>query len=83
MSWTPCPTQSDGRSDGLQAVDVIEALHERYPRKAEVVTLRVLAGRSMPEIAKTIGVSLPTAERDWKFAKAWIRNHVQATGAER
>ena len=75
--------KQDRPSNGLEAVDVIEALHEQYPRKAEVVTLRVLAGRSMPEIAKTIGVSLPTAERDWKFAKAWIRNHVQATGADR
>ena len=69
-------------SEGFEAVSVIEALHEQYPRKAEVVTLRVLAGRSMPEIAQTIGVSLPTAERDWKFAKAWIRNHYEANGAD-
>jgi RNA polymerase sigma factor (TIGR02999 family) len=64
--------------EGFKAVAVIEALHERYPRKAEVVTLRVLAGRSMPDIARTIGISLPTAERDWKFAKAWIRDHLNS-----
>ena len=60
-----------------------EALHERHPRKAEVVTLRVLADQSMPDIARMIGISLPTAERDWKFAKAWMRDYLQAHGAAR
>jgi RNA polymerase sigma factor (TIGR02999 family) len=67
--------------EDLEAVAVIEALHERHPRKAEVVTLRVLGERSMPEIAQMIGISLPTAERDWKFAKAWIRDYLDANGA--
>src|SRR5687768_15876027 len=66
--------------DGFKAAAVIEALHEQYPRKAEVVTLHVLAGRSMPDVARTIGISLPTAERDWKFAKAWIRDYLTASG---
>jgi RNA polymerase sigma factor (TIGR02999 family) len=61
----------------LEAVEVIEALHARHPRKAEVVTLRVLAGRSMLDIARMIGVSIPTAERDWKFAKAWMREYLK------
>ena len=66
--------------EGFEAVAVIQALDEQHPRKAEVVTLRVLAGRSMPDIARMIGVSLPTAERDWKFAKAWIRNYLAGGG---
>ena len=70
------PSASD---DGLEAIEVIQALHDVHPRKAEVVTLHVLAGRSMPDVAKMIGVSLPTAERDWKFAKAWIRKHIRAS----
>jgi len=67
--------------DGPQAIEVIQALHEHHPRKAEVVTLHVLAGRSIPEVARRIGVSVPTAERDWKFAKAWIRDYLQSNGA--
>jgi RNA polymerase sigma factor (TIGR02999 family) len=66
--------------DAFNAVAVIDALHERHPRKAEVVTLHVLAGRSMPETARMIGVSLPTTERDWKFAKVWIRDYLLAKG---
>ena len=72
----PAPKREE--YDGPQAVEVIGALHEHHPRKAEVVTLHVLAGRPMPEVARMIGVSLPTAERDWKFAKAWIRDYIQS-----
>jgi RNA polymerase sigma factor (TIGR02999 family) len=72
---------ASGAPEGPHAVAVIQALHEHHPRKAEVVTLHVLAGRSMPEIARMIDVSLPTAERDWKFAKAWIRDYLIANGA--
>jgi RNA polymerase sigma factor (TIGR02999 family) len=73
----PAPQQSEEPLGGIDAVQVIEALHEKHPRKAEVVTLHIIAGRSMPDVAKMIGISLPTAERDWKFAKAWIRNHLE------
>ena len=72
---------ADPHHDGLDAVAVIEALHEQHPRKAEVVTLRVLAGRSMPDIARMMDISLPTAERDWKFAKAWMRDYLDRGGA--
>jgi RNA polymerase sigma factor (TIGR02999 family) len=66
--------------EAIDAFAIISALHERHPRKAEVVTLHALAGRSMPETARMIGVSLPTAERDWKFARAWIRDYFRANG---
>ena len=75
------PESPEPVGHGLDAVAVIEALHQRHPRKAEVVTLRILADRSMPDIARMIGISVPTAERDWKFAKAWIRNYLEADGA--
>jgi RNA polymerase sigma factor (TIGR02999 family) len=42
------------------------------PRKAELVTLRFFGGMSMPEVADALGVSLPTAERWWAFARSWL-----------
>jgi RNA polymerase sigma factor (TIGR02999 family) len=83
LACLPDKVPTEGASDEWDAIAVIEALHERYPRKAEVVTLRILAGRSMPDVAKMIGVSLPTAERDWKFARAWMRDYLKANGASR
>jgi RNA polymerase sigma factor (TIGR02999 family) len=75
----PAPEQRDAIGDEqLDTLGIIQALHERYPRKAEVVTLHILAGHPMPKIAQMLGISLPTAERDWKFAKAWMRDHLDS-----
>jgi RNA polymerase sigma factor (TIGR02999 family) len=42
------------------------------PRKAELVTLRFFGSLPMPEAADALGVSLPTAERWWAFARSWL-----------
>jgi RNA polymerase sigma factor (TIGR02999 family) len=58
---------------GLLAID--EALGElasHDPRKASVVELRFFGGLSMEETAKTLGISLRTAQNDWAFARAWL-----------
>ncbi|MHC4948601.1 MAG: ECF-type sigma factor [Planctomycetota bacterium] len=59
----------------VRALDRLEALD---PRKADVVKLRVVWGLEMTEIARTIGVSLATVERDWSFAKAWLSRETAA-----
>lgn len=57
-----------------------EAVHEAlgrlrvlHPRQAEVVTLRVMGGLTMPQICGVLGVSLRTVEGDWAVARAWLR----------
>lgn len=42
------------------------------PRKAELVVLRFFGGMTMPEAARALGVSVPTAERWWAFARTWL-----------
>ena len=63
-----------------QVLELNEAL-ERFaamePRKAELVTLRFFGGLSMPEAAEAMGVSLPTAERWWAFARSWLYTELQ------
>jgi RNA polymerase sigma factor (TIGR02999 family) len=59
--------------DGLIAVD--EALAHfavEEPQKAELVKLRFFAGLTMHEVAAALDISLATAERWWKYAKAWL-----------
>ncbi len=46
------------------------------PRKAEVVALRVFWGCSMAEISESLDISLRTVERDWRFAKSWLRKRL-------
>jgi RNA polymerase sigma factor (sigma-70 family) len=52
-----------------EALSRLEALK---PPQAAVVKLRFFAGLSMSEVAQTLGISLPTAERYWAFARTWL-----------
>ena len=42
------------------------------PRKARLVELRYFGGLTMEESAEGLGTSLATAERDWKFSRAFL-----------
>jgi DNA-directed RNA polymerase specialized sigma24 family protein len=42
------------------------------PRKAELVVLRFFTGMTIPECARALDVSVPTAERWWAYARTWL-----------
>ncbi len=52
-----------------EALDRFAAIE---PRKAELVTLRFFGGMTIPQVAEALGVSVPTAERWWAFARSWL-----------
>ncbi len=56
----------------------LTALAQIDPRKARLVELRFFAGLSMKEGAHVLGVTQRTAERDWRFARAWLRDWLDA-----
>ena len=66
------PASADPATEVPDLLAALDRLQELDPRKADVVRLRGLWGLEMPEIAETLGVSLTTVERDWRFARLWI-----------
>ena len=56
-----------------EALDALAALHARAAR---VVELRFFAGLTCPEAADVLGVSKATVEREWEFARAWLRERL-------
>ena len=50
----------------------LEALARIDARKSRVVELRYFGGLSIEETAEALGVSLDTAKRDWRMARAWL-----------
>ncbi len=61
------------RPDDLLALDeALARLASLKPVRAEVVKLRFFAGLTMAEIARTLGISQPTVERYWAFARTWL-----------
>ena len=59
---------------GLPAA--LAALARDYPRAAEVARLRYMLGLPNAEVAKILGVSGSTVEKDWAFARAWLRREL-------
>jgi len=60
-------------SDDLIALDeALTRLAVCDPVRAEVVKLHFFAGLTMAEAAQMLGISLTTAERNWRFARAWL-----------
>jgi RNA polymerase sigma factor (TIGR02999 family) len=67
--------------DELLALDeALTRLASLNPIRAEVVKLRFFAGLAMADIAKSLGISKPTAERYWAFARTWL--HAELQGEE-
>ena len=65
---------AERKSEELLAVhECLDELAEDHPRQAELVKLRYFVGLTIDESAKTLGISHATAERDWSYARAWLR----------
>jgi RNA polymerase sigma factor (TIGR02999 family) len=64
---------STDSSDQLLALDeALKTLSELDPQKAKIVELRYFGGLSIEETAEVMGVSVPTINRQWRMAKAWL-----------
>jgi len=61
--------------------DALERLAALDPRKAQVVELRFFAGLAVKEIAEVLGVSVETAGREWRRARAWLYDELVPGGA--
>lgn len=62
-------------SRGVEVLALDEALDSLAridPRKSRVVELRYFGGMKIEETAEVLGISLDTAKRDWRMAKAWL-----------
>jgi RNA polymerase sigma factor (TIGR02999 family) len=57
-----------------EAIDALELLD---PQKALLVKLRFFVGMSMKETAEILNVSLPTAERYWRYTRAFLADKLQ------
>ena len=52
--------------------EALEAFTAHDLRKSELVKLRYFAGLTIEEAAEVLGVSVPTAKRDWTYARTWL-----------
>ena len=63
--------------DMLALDEALERLSQLDARAARVVELRFLVGLDIAETAQVLGVSEPTVERDWRFARAFLYDELE------
>jgi len=63
--------------DVIALDEALSRLEREDPRKAQVVTLRFFGGLTHEQIAEVLGLSVPTVERDWRFARAWLARELE------
>jgi RNA polymerase sigma factor (TIGR02999 family) len=56
--------------------DALERLSATHAEHGRVVELRYFGGLTVEETADAIGVSHATVERQWSFARAWLRREM-------
>ncbi|MEW5742993.1 MAG: ECF-type sigma factor [Myxococcota bacterium] len=62
-----------GEATDIEALDAALTKLERLDeRQARIVELRYLGGLTVPEVARELGVSTSTVEKEWRRARAWL-----------
>jgi RNA polymerase sigma factor (TIGR02999 family) len=64
--------------DLLALDEALTRFEQEWPNKAKLVKLKYFAGLTIPEASEAMKISTATAERYWRFARAWL--HSQLSG---
>jgi DNA-directed RNA polymerase specialized sigma24 family protein len=69
------------RQSGITAAldEALTQLATLDARKAQLVELRFFAGLTNDQAAAVLGIAPTTADRDWAFARAWLRDAVRGS----
>ncbi len=69
-------TPAEEGTDLLALNEGLSRLAELDSRKAELVELQYFAGLTFQEMAAVTGLSSSTLDRELRFARAWLRDHL-------
>jgi RNA polymerase sigma factor (TIGR02999 family) len=67
----------------LSLHEALEQLAAHDPLKARLVELRFFGGLTLSQAAECLDISLSTADRGWRYARAWLYNAMSADGPEK
>jgi RNA polymerase sigma factor (TIGR02999 family) len=67
----------ESKVDLVALDEILDHFEWIYPEKAQVVKLRFFMGMTVPEVAQTLGLSISTVERHWRFSRAWLAEKIE------
>jgi RNA polymerase sigma factor (TIGR02999 family) len=83
ISLSHVRVSAEARGEDLVALDeALDRLESIDPRASRVVELRFFTGLGEEEAAEALNISVATLKRDWKFAKAWLFDQLNAPAAD-
>lgn len=69
---------SPGAADAVLALEgALQRLEEESERHARIVELRFFAGMTIPDTAKSLGISPATVKRGWAVARSWLHRDLR------
>lgn len=90
LSWTDLEVDHEQIGSSLE-IDLgldwlgldraLAALEQESPEAARLVELKFFAGLNTEELAVALGISRASVVREWRFARAFLSDHLQAKGA--
>jgi RNA polymerase sigma factor (TIGR02999 family) len=60
--------------------EALEAFAHHDPLKAKLVELRFFGGLTLEQVAACLDISLSTADRAWRYARAWLYSAMDGNG---
>jgi RNA polymerase sigma factor (TIGR02999 family) len=66
----------DSAEQALALDEALKKLEESDPRAARVVELRYFAGLTPEQIGEALDVTRRTVDRDWRFARAFLKTEI-------
>jgi RNA polymerase sigma factor (TIGR02999 family) len=78
LSAAEAESREESVIDGVLALDeALNALANEDARAAEVLHLSAFGGLTREEIAEALSISVPTVDRDLRFARAWLASRLE------
>ncbi len=66
----------DRRADLMDVAEALEALDQEASRLHDVTLLHWFGGMTHDEVARALAISPSTAEKDWRYAVAWLKRRL-------
>ena len=73
------PASNEAKVEILELDEALTQLAFEHPEKAQLVQLRYFGGLTLVEAASALSISTATADRYWRYARAWLAQRLDQT----
>jgi RNA polymerase sigma factor (TIGR02999 family) len=77
VGWDDIELSDEQNGQDILALDeALSELEQEDERKGRIVMLHYFGGLTLEETARTLGISVPTVQREWRFTRSFLFNRL-------